>query len=61
MNTITITEESFDRLRETDTLEPGHYKIIRHICGVPFFDYAHSYDGYGVVWYEGPEFENVSE
>ena len=61
MQLITISEESFQHRRDTDTLEPGYYKIERHICGVPFFDYAHSYDGYGVVWYDDSEFKTVSE
>ena len=61
MDIVTITEESFDRLRDADSLPIGYYAIQRHICGVSFYDYAHSYDGYGVVWYEDSEFENVSE
>lgn len=60
MDIVTITEESFDRLEESERLPMGRYKIIRHICGVPFYDYA-EFDGYGINWYEGPEFDQVSE
>ena len=61
MMLTTISEESFEHRRDTDTLEPGFYGVTRHIFGVAFTDYAHCYDGYGVVWYEDESFENVSE